>query len=247
MIGAHHALLIRVHLDHVAILDRSIAAVEDEIAAALEAIPAAWGVDQAGEPARTPARALRPARRRAARRGPRRHAGPGPAIIAETGLDMSAFPTAGHLVSWAGLAPVTRQSGPAPASPRRARATPTSRATAPRPPTAPPTPAPSSANGSAGSQAHRPARAKCAVARSILVIVWHLLRTPPPATTISELTGIPQGQHRPPTRGHLVRFAPSPRGRHHRQPDSRLKLKSPLTRPATQYRHGPLNHARLRQ
>jgi hypothetical protein len=34
------------------------------------------------------------------------------AIIAETGLDMTRFPTAGHLVSWAGLAPVTRQSGP---------------------------------------------------------------------------------------------------------------------------------------
>jgi transposase len=34
------------------------------------------------------------------------------AIIAETGLDMSRFPTAAHLVSWAGLAPVTRQSGP---------------------------------------------------------------------------------------------------------------------------------------
>jgi transposase len=33
-------------------------------------------------------------------------------IIAETGLDMSRFPTAAHLVSWAGLAPVARQSGP---------------------------------------------------------------------------------------------------------------------------------------
>jgi transposase len=33
------------------------------------------------------------------------------AIIAETGLDMTRFPTAAHLVSWAGLAPVTRQSG----------------------------------------------------------------------------------------------------------------------------------------
>ena len=34
------------------------------------------------------------------------------AIIAETGLDMTRFPTAAHLVSWAGLAPVARQSGP---------------------------------------------------------------------------------------------------------------------------------------
>ena len=30
-------------------------------------------------------------------------------IIAETGLDMSRFPTAGHLVSWAGLCPSARQ------------------------------------------------------------------------------------------------------------------------------------------
>jgi transposase len=34
------------------------------------------------------------------------------AIIAETGLDMTRFPTAAHLLSWAGLAPVARQSGP---------------------------------------------------------------------------------------------------------------------------------------
>ena len=33
-------------------------------------------------------------------------------IIAEIGLDMSRFPTAAHLVSWAGLCPAARQSGP---------------------------------------------------------------------------------------------------------------------------------------
>ena len=32
-------------------------------------------------------------------------------IIAETGLDMSQFPTAAHLFSWTGLCPSTRQSG----------------------------------------------------------------------------------------------------------------------------------------
>ena len=33
------------------------------------------------------------------------------AIIAEIGLDMSRFPTPGHLVSWAKLSPRTIQSG----------------------------------------------------------------------------------------------------------------------------------------
>jgi transposase len=33
-------------------------------------------------------------------------------IIAEIGLDMTRFPTAGHLVSWAKLSPRTIQSGP---------------------------------------------------------------------------------------------------------------------------------------
>ena len=32
-------------------------------------------------------------------------------VIAETGLDMTRFPTAAHLVSWAGLCPSARQSG----------------------------------------------------------------------------------------------------------------------------------------
>jgi transposase len=39
--GGHHPMLIRVHLDHVTFLDRSVAAAGDEIDAALDAIPAA--------------------------------------------------------------------------------------------------------------------------------------------------------------------------------------------------------------
>ena len=61
---------------------------------------------------------------------------------------------------------------------RRARATPTSRATAPRPPTAPPAPRPSSASGSAASPRLGGNKAKCAVGRSILIIIWHLLADP---------------------------------------------------------------------
>ena len=47
-------MLIRVHLDHITLLDRSVAAVEDEIEAALDAIPAAWGTDANGVPSPGP-------------------------------------------------------------------------------------------------------------------------------------------------------------------------------------------------
>src|SRR5690349_9615797 len=40
-VRGHHRKLIRVHLDHVTFLDRQVTAVEDEIAAAPDAIPAA--------------------------------------------------------------------------------------------------------------------------------------------------------------------------------------------------------------
>ena len=51
---AHHPGLIRRHLDHIAFLDRQAAALEDEIAAALEAIPAAWGIARASVPSPDP-------------------------------------------------------------------------------------------------------------------------------------------------------------------------------------------------
>ena len=71
------------------------------------------------------------------------------AIIAETGLDMTRFQTADHLVSWPASPPSPASPGPGAASRRKGKATPTCAATAPRPPTAPPAPAPSSARGSA--------------------------------------------------------------------------------------------------
>jgi transposase len=85
------------------------------ITAAVAAMPAAWGVDGDGttgpEAGAGPDAAVLPAAARLA-------GIPGVsedlarAIIAETGLDMSRFPTAAHLVSWAGLCPSARQSGP---------------------------------------------------------------------------------------------------------------------------------------
>ena len=176
----HHARLIRIHLDHITFLDRSVAAVEDDIAASLEEIPAARGIDAAGvaSPDPGPGAAVLPADARLAEI-------PGVtldlarAIIAETGLDMSAFPTPGHLVSWAGLAPVTRQSGPRQRKPAKGQGNGYLKGYC--------TQAANGAGGTATFLGERlarlsrhlgGARARCAVARSILVIIWHLLNDP---------------------------------------------------------------------
>jgi hypothetical protein len=49
-------MLIRGHLDHITLLDRQIAAIEDEIEAALNTIPAAQGIAADGTRSRSPAR-----------------------------------------------------------------------------------------------------------------------------------------------------------------------------------------------
>ena len=67
---------------------------------------------------------------------------------------------------------------PQPARPR-ARETPTCAATSARPPSARPAPPPSSASATTASPAAAAkAKAQVAVARSILVIIWHLLHDP---------------------------------------------------------------------
>jgi transposase len=97
-------------------------------------------------------------------------------IIAETGLDMSVFPTAGHLVSWAKLSPRTIQSGARSRSGKTGRGNPYLKGV------------PGEAAAAAGKTdtflgeryrriARRRGKLKAlvAVARSILVIIWHLL------------------------------------------------------------------------
>jgi transposase len=109
--------------------------------------------------------------------------GVGPAsaqvILAETGLDMSVFPTAGHLVSWAKLSPRTIQSGGKNTSGPTGKGNPWLRG----------------ALGEAAISAARTdtflgarykrlvkrcghLKALVAVARSILVSVWHLMTHP---------------------------------------------------------------------
>jgi transposase len=180
MIAGHHARLIRIHLDHIAFLDRSVAAIEDDIAASLHEIPAARGIDAAGVPSGDPGphAAVLPADARLAEI-------PGitldlaRAIIAETGLDMSVFPTPAHLASWAGLAPVARQSGPRSRKPGKGQGDGYLKGCLTQ-----------AANGAGhtdtflGERLRRlarrlgGARARCAVARSILTIIWHLLNDP---------------------------------------------------------------------
>ena len=97
-------------------------------------------------------------------------------ILAEIGLDMTASPPPRHLVSWAKLSP-THHPVRAPAHPaaRPARATPTSRALGDAAAAAAKT------NTFLGERYRRivkrrgKLKALVAVARSILVIVWHLL------------------------------------------------------------------------
>jgi transposase len=178
--GEHHARLARMHLDRIDALDRHVAVLDDEIAACLEAIPAAWGVDSAGAPCPDPGEGA-PVLAAAARLAeiPGMSPALAMAVIAEAGLDMSRFPTAGHLVSWAGLAPSARQSGARSRKPGKGQGNAYLRGYCTQ-----------AANGAArtdtflGERLRRlsrragGARARCAVARSILVIVWHLLKDP---------------------------------------------------------------------
>jgi transposase len=181
-LGAHHPLLIRAHLDHVTLLDRTIAALEDEIDAALDAIPAAWGADASGETGpdagRGPDAAALPAAARLAE-----IPGVSPtlaaAIIAETGLDMTRFPTAAHLVSWAGLTPVARQSGPRSRKPGKGQGDAYLKGYCTQAATGA-----ASTDTFLGERLRRLSRrlggnrARCAVGRSVLVIIWHLLADP---------------------------------------------------------------------
>jgi transposase len=178
----HHGELARMLLDQIDALTAHIDTITGRVGELIEAIPGAWGVDADGVT------------------GPGAGLGPGapvlpavarldevtgigaPAaqvIIAEVGLNMGVFPTPGHLVSWAKLSPRTIQSGPKNRSGPAGDGNPYLKGVL----------------GEAAASAARTAtflgeryrriarrrgklRALVAVARSILVIVWHLLSDP---------------------------------------------------------------------
>ena len=182
MFDDHHGELAQLLLDQIASLDAKIAQLSARAAELTAAMPAAWGVDADGTT------------------GPGAGAGPDAAalnavtrlaeipgisedlartVIAETGLDMGRFPTAAHLVSWAGLCPSARQSGPRTRAGKKGQGDTWLRGSLGQ-----------AAIGAArtdtflGERYWRIARrrgkakAQVAVARSILVIIWHLLADP---------------------------------------------------------------------
>jgi len=175
----HHSELARILLDQIDALTKQIDTLTDRVSELIDQVPAAWGVDGDGAT------------------GPQAGAGPdavilpavarldeitgcgiiaAQAIIAEIGLDMTVFGTSGRLVSWARRSPQTRQSG---------RKTTTGRAGKGNP----------YLNGMLGEIAASASRtdtflgeryrriarrrgkrkALAAIARSILVIIFHLL------------------------------------------------------------------------
>lgn len=175
----HHGDLARILLDQIDALTTQIDALTERAGELIGQIPAAWGADPDGvtgpRAGTSPDAVILPAVTRldeitgcgiiAAQ-----------AIIAETGLDMTVFGTAGRLVSWAKRSPQTRQSGQKTAGARTGKGNPYLNgilgeiaASASRTQTF------------LGERYRRIARrrgkrkALAAVARSILVIIFHLL------------------------------------------------------------------------
>jgi transposase len=179
---AHHAELARMLLDQIDALSAQIGTLTARIQELLAAIPAAQGVDAdgttgpgAGSGADA---AVLPA---AARLDEIAGIGPGAAqvLLAEVGLDMGVFPSPGHLVSWAKLCPRTIQSGAKHRAGTTGKGNPYLRGVLGEAAAAA-----AKTDTFLGERYRRlvkrrgKLKALVAVARSILVIVWHLLADP---------------------------------------------------------------------
>jgi transposase len=182
MFDSHHGVIAGMLLDQAAFLDQRITEMEDQAIAALAEVPQSWGVDadgQTGPQAGTsPDSPVLAAAHRLAEI-------PGLSlwlaivIIAEIGLDMAAFPTPAHLVSWLGLCRSAASSGTRAGKGKPKKGNSYARAAAGQ-----------AAVGAArtatflGERYARIARrragaiAQVAVARSIMIIAWHLLNDP---------------------------------------------------------------------
>jgi transposase len=176
---AHHGELARMLLDQIDALTAQTGTLTIRIEQLIATIPAAQGVNPDGTTGpgagREPGSPVLPAVDRLDEiTGTGRDTAQ--EILAEAGLDMTSFPTPGHLVSWAKVSPQTVQSG------ARSRPGKTGKGN----------PYLKGALGEAAAAAARTdtflgeryrrivrrrgkLKALAAVARSILVIIWHLL------------------------------------------------------------------------
>jgi transposase len=189
MFDDHHGELAGLLLDQIAFLDAKIAQLTSRATGMAAAMPAAWGVNTDGTTGPSAgtspdAPVLNAVARLAQIPGISQDLAR--SIIAETGLDMTRFPTAAHLVSWAGLCPSARQSGARTRPGKKGQGNGYLRGSLGQ--------AAIGAAGTAtflGERYHRIARrrgkakAQVAIARSILVIIWHLLASP--ATRFTDL------------------------------------------------------------
>jgi len=182
MFSSHHGVIAGMLLDQAAFLDQRITDMEDQAIAALAQVEESWGVDADGttgpQAGTSPGSPVLAAAHRLAEI-------PGLSlwlaivIIAEIGLTMAAFPTPAHLVSWMGLCRSAAQSGTRRGKGKPKKGDSYARAAAGQ-----------AAIGAArtatflGERHRRIARrrggaiAQVAVARSIMIIVWHLLNDP---------------------------------------------------------------------
>jgi transposase len=173
----HHAELAQLLLDQIAFLDTQIARLTMLTGEQLASIRAAWGIDADGATGPSPGAIALPAIARLDE-VPGVGAELAASIISETGLDMTRFPSPGHLASWAGLCGRTIQSG---ARTRTGKGQGNAwlrgylgRAAI----------AAARTSTFLGERYRRlarrrgAARAQVAVARSILIIIWHLLNDP---------------------------------------------------------------------
>jgi transposase len=182
MFDEHHGELAQLLLDHIAFLGTRIEALSARAAELTAAMPEAWGVNADGTtgPAAgtsPDAPVLNAVTRLAQIPGVSEDLAR--SIIAETGLDMTRFPTAGHLVSWAGLCPAARQSGPRTRAGKKGRGDTWLRsALGQAVPGAARTPTFLGERYARIVRRRGKAKAQVAVARSILIIIWHLLSDP---------------------------------------------------------------------